>query len=67
VLYRNPAKKPKQQANAGVEARWKNSLERPEPTKKPREEPGYEVASPLLAVLGGDYNRTWPRYSNVHR
>ena len=25
------------------------------------------VASPLLAVPGGDYNRTWPRCSNVHK
>ena len=23
------------------------------------------MASPLLAVPGGDYNRTWPRCSNV--
>ena len=37
----------------------KNSLERTEPRKNPREEPGYEGwASPLLAVPGGDYNRT---------
>ena len=43
-----------------------NSLERPEPRKKPREEP-WGVVSPLLAVPGGDYNRTWPRCSNVHR
>ena len=44
----------------------KNSLERPKPRKKPREEPGY-VGWPLLAVPGGDYNRTWPRCSNVHK
>ena len=25
------------------------------------------MASPLLAVPGGYYNRTWPRCSNVHK
>ena len=46
----------------------KNSLERPKPRKKPREEPGYE-GWPVLFWLcrGGDYNRTWPRCSNVHK
>ena len=64
-----PSLKPQTASNVGVEARWlgKKSLVRPEPRKKPREEPGYGVASPLLAVPGGDYNRTWPRCSNVHR
>uniref|UniRef100_A0A8K9UWC0 Eyes absent homolog n=1 Tax=Oncorhynchus mykiss TaxID=8022 RepID=A0A8K9UWC0_ONCMY len=39
-----PSLKLQTASNAGVEARWlgKNSLERPEPRKKPREEPGYE-------------------------
>uniref|UniRef100_A0A673WCH2 Ig-like domain-containing protein n=1 Tax=Salmo trutta TaxID=8032 RepID=A0A673WCH2_SALTR len=46
----------------------KNSLERPKPRKKPREEPGYE-GWPVLHWLcrGGDYDRTWPRSSNVHK
>ena len=40
-----PSLKPQTASNAGVEARWlgKNSLERPEPRKNPREEPGSEV------------------------
>jgi len=40
----NPSLKPQTTSNAGVEATvaWKNSLERPKPRKKPREEPGYE-------------------------
>ena len=38
-----PSLKPQTASNAGVEARWLgNSLERPKPRKKPREEPGYE-------------------------
>jgi hypothetical protein len=45
----------------------KNSLERPKPRKKPRGTRLCRVASPLLAVPGGDYNRTWPRCSNVHK
>ena len=45
----------------------KNSLERPKPRKKPRGSRLWGVASPLLAVPGGDYNRTWPRCSNVHK
>uniref|UniRef100_A0A673WB33 Ig-like domain-containing protein n=1 Tax=Salmo trutta TaxID=8032 RepID=A0A673WB33_SALTR len=46
----------------------KTSLERPKPRKKPREEPGYE-GWPVLHWLcrGGDYDRTWPRSSNVHK
>jgi hypothetical protein len=37
-----PSLKPQTASNAVVEARWKNSQERPEPRKKPREEPGSE-------------------------
>jgi hypothetical protein len=45
----------------------KNSLERPEPRKKPREEPGYEGCPVLFWLYRVEINRTWPRCSNVHR
>ena len=42
MLYRNPALNSKQQCRCRSTVARKNSLERPEPRKKPREEPGYE-------------------------
>ena len=46
----------------------KNSLERPKPRKKPREEPGYVGWSVFFWLCPGrDFNRTWPRCSNVPR
>jgi hypothetical protein len=44
----------------------KNSLERSEPRKKPKEEPGYE-GWPVLFWLCWVEIITWPRCSNVHR
>ena len=40
MLLQKPSLKPQTANNAGVA--WKNSLERPKPRKKLREEPGYE-------------------------